>query len=83
MPYITQKQFNELCQAEDYFWDNSDWKENEETEKALYRIWNVVEELTNAHIKQNKRAREYMRMKRKTDPKYDRRKKENKNYGRK
>ena len=78
MPYIKQKQITELCIAEEYFWDNSDWKENEETEKALYRIWNVVEELASAHVKQNKRAKEYMRMKRKTDPKYDRRKKKEK-----
>lgn len=75
MPYITQKQINELCKTERYFFDNSDWKENRETEIALYGLWNVIEELTDAHAKLKKKQKEYMKLKRATDPKYDRRKK--------
>ena len=75
MPYITKEQVFRLIDAEHYFWENSDWKENEETEKALWNIWQTVEELAGKKYLENMRAKEYMRAKRKINKNYGRKKK--------
>ena len=75
MPYITNKQIMRLIEAEEYFWENLNWRENEETEKALWKIWATTEELAEKKYGENQRAKMYMREKRKINKNYGRSKK--------
>lgn len=76
MPYIKNEQVQRLIEAENYFWEHSDWKDNEETGKALWYIWQTIEEVLGAKCIENKRSKLYMRAKRKDNPQYGRKKKE-------
>ena len=76
MPYIKNEQIQRLIKAEHYFWEHSDWEDNEETEKALWNIWRTVEDVLGAKYIENKRSKLYMRAKRKDNPQYGRKKKE-------
>lgn len=76
MPYIKNEQVQRLIEAENYFWEHSDWRDNEEAEKALWNIWQTIEELGQASFIERKKAKFYMRAKRKDNPQYGRKKKE-------
>lgn len=75
MPYITNKDVERLIAAETYLWENSDWRENKEMERALWNIWKTVENMACKKYRDNKRSKEYMRKKREEDPQYGRSKK--------
>lgn len=75
MPNITKKQIKDLMVAENYFWNNSDWEENKATEKALYKLWKVVDDLLIKTRETNERSKLEMRKMRKKDPQYCRIKK--------
>lgn len=75
MPYINNKQIERLIEAEHYLWEHSDWKTNDETEKALWNIWQTVEEIEKAKYFENKKAKLYMQAKRKINPRYGRKEK--------
>lgn len=72
MAHINMEQENRLIEAENYFWEHSDWKENKETERALWCLWSVLEEIDKENIKIRKKMKKLMREKRA----------ENKDYGR-
>jgi hypothetical protein len=76
MPYIKNEQVQRLLDAESYLWEHSDWRDNEEAEKALWNIWQTLEEILGAKYIENKRSKLYMRAKRKDNPQYGREKKE-------
>lgn len=81
--HISKKQIEDLYEVESYFWDHTDWKENKETEEALYKLWNVVEELLVAKRKVNEHQKLVMREKRKINPQYGRNKEKALAYQRK
>lgn len=74
MAYISNEEIEKLIEAENYFWEHSDWKKNEETEHALWNIWSVLESAVKKRDLLNKKQKHYMRGKRKEDKNYGRRK---------
>ena len=70
MPNITKKQIKDLMAVENYFWNNSDWEENKSTEKALYKLWKVVDDMLIKTRETNERSKLEMRKMRKKDPQY-------------
>lgn len=70
--HISKKQIEDLIEAERYFWYHTDWKENEDAEKALYKLWNVIDELLVKKRKYNEQQKLVMREKRKINPEYGR-----------
>lgn len=75
MPNIKTKEIEQLATVEKYLWEHLDWKENDEEEHILFLLWDVVEKLSKRTMDIRKKQKDYMNIKRKTDPKYDRRKK--------
>lgn len=66
MPYIKADEIQKLIEVENYLGEKENWSEN------TYKIWSVVETLLNRQNKVNKKAKEYMRVKRKGNPQYGR-----------
>lgn len=66
MAYIKASEIQKLIEVENYLGEKENWSEN------TYKIWSVVEELLNRQNKTNKKQKEYMRIKRKDNPKYGR-----------
>lgn len=75
MPYISSKDVQELAEVETFLWERLDWKNNEEDEQELAKLWGVVERVLGKQASTNRKSKEYMKVKRATDPKYDRSKK--------
>ena len=66
MAYIKVSEIQKLIEVENYLGEKENWSEN------TYKLWSVVEELLNRQNKTNEKAKEYMRVKRKDNPKYGR-----------
>ena len=66
MAYIKASEIQKLIEVENYLGEKENWSEN------TCKIWRVVEELLNRQNKTNKKQKEYMRIKRKDNPKYGR-----------
>lgn len=66
MPYIKVEEINKLIEVENYLGEKENWSEN------TYKIWSVIEAVLERGNKTNKRAKEYMREKRKENPQYGR-----------
>lgn len=66
MAYIKVNEIQKLIEVENYLGEKENWSEN------TYKLWSVVEELVNRQNNANKKAKEYMRIKRKDNPKYGR-----------
>lgn len=66
MAYIKASEIQKLIEVENYLGEKENWSEN------TCKIWSVVEELLNRQNKTNKKQKEYMRIKRKDNPKYGR-----------
>lgn len=75
MAYINNDQLERLISVEKYLWNHTDWKTNEDMERALFNLWSVIEELEQARYEFNDRAKNYMRGKRAENPQYGRAKK--------
>ena len=66
MAYIKSSGIQKLIEVENYLGEKENWSDN------TYKLWSVVEELLNRQNKTNKKAKEYMRVKRKENPQYGR-----------
>ena len=66
MAYIKVSEIQKLIEVENYLGEKENWSEN------TYKLWSVVDELLNRQNKTNKKAKEYMRTKRKEIPQYGR-----------
>ena len=66
MAYIKVDEIQKLIEVENYLGEKENWSEN------TYKLWSVVEELLNRQNKTNRKAKEYMRVKRKENPQYGR-----------
>lgn len=75
MPYINNDQLERLISVEKHLWNHTDWRTNEDMERALYNLWSVIEELEQARYTLNDKAKYYMRGKRAENAQYGRRKK--------
>lgn len=69
MPYIKASEIEKLIEVENYLGEKESWSEN------TCKLWDVIETLLNRQNKVNKKAKEYMRGKRKENPQYGRSKK--------
>lgn len=69
MPYIKVGEIHKLIEIENYLGEKEDWSDN------TYKVWEIVDGLLNRLQKDNKKAKEYMRAKRKIDKNYGRKKK--------
>ncbi len=69
MPYIKIDEIKKLIEVENYLGEKENWSD------ATFKIWSVNEALLERHYKNNERAKEYMRGKRKINPQYGRSKK--------
>lgn len=66
MAYIKASEIQKLIEVESYLGEKENWSEN------TYKLWSVVDELLKRQNKTNKKAKEYMRIKRKENPQYGR-----------
>ena len=69
MPYIKVGEIQKLIEIENYLGEKENWSDN------TYKVWEIVDGLLNRLHKDNKKAKEYMRAKRKIDKNYGRKKK--------
>ena len=66
MAYIKVSEIQKLIEVENYLGEKENWSEN------TYKLWSVVDELLNRQNKTNKKAKEYIRTKRKENTQYGR-----------
>lgn len=71
MPYISNEEIEKLIEVERYLGEKENWSEN------TTKIWGVIESLLQKLQKDREKSRAKMAHLRATNPKYDRKKKNN------
>lgn len=68
MPYIKADEIQQLIEVENYLGEKENWSEN------TYKLWSVIEKLLSRQKKDAEKMKKFMRVKRKENPQYGRKK---------